>query len=136
MKTANAELQALAAAPTAAAASTALHGLVAQIGETRGTPVHLTASQQSALTAAQLAGPTYSDALLATDLQATGTTATAGDVSAADQAQRARLSSWAALGAGIGPFEALAIAASPAQAGGFALSQTGTDQFLALLLVG
>jgi hypothetical protein len=136
MDTANTELQALAATPTAPSAAAALHGVIAQLGEMRGSPVHLSGSQQSALVTAQLAGTTYSPATLAADLTAAGASATASGVSAADGAQRAHLSGWAALGAGIGPFEALAVATAPTASGGYALGPGPTGQFLTSLLGG
>ena len=132
--TANTELAALALNPKHQEAEVALDGLIGQIGASGGNDITLSPSQQAALITAQLKQATYTSASVAAALNAAGlSTATASGVDTADAAQRKLLPAWNSISPAITPYEALAIAASPSSASGFALTSTQIEKFLTSL---
>ena len=128
--TASAELQNLGMNDSPATAATALEALLAEVRAIGGAPISLTSTQRSSLVNRETAHESYVAAQIAGALDAVGVHATAADVDTADQIERQRLPGIAALGPGISPFEAFAIATSPKAAGGFGLNQTTVSAFL------
>lgn len=129
--TANSELLDLAATPMHHQADIALDGLVGQIAATGGAALTIAPAQRSSLIQEQLKSTTYTTAEIATALKAAGaSSANPPGVAAADAAQRSLLPAWNSIDANITPYEALAIAASPSGASGYALTPAQVAQFL------
>ncbi|MCW3095944.1 MAG: hypothetical protein JWL77_1562 [Chthonomonadaceae bacterium] len=134
--TANAELAAFNANPTTDTATAALNGLLGnvRVGHDRG-GVHLSSTLQTALINAALNHKQYTTDAVAAALQfAARQPVTAAQVMTASQKERGDLPALAASGAGISPFEALAIGGDSDPHGGFQLDQNGLNSYLTYLL--
>lgn len=127
--TANAELTSLSANLNETMANTALDGTLGYISATGGSVSALTANQRKILVSNQVAQISHSSNDIATALIDSGVTADPTLVDDADNYQRTNLNAFYNFN-GLTPYEAIVIAACPANAGGFSLDQTHMDQFI------
>jgi hypothetical protein len=133
--TANDELAAFLASPTTDTATAALNGVLGNIRAGHDQSAHLNDNLRTALINAALSGKQYTaDAVAAALQSASGHPVTTAQVTAASQKQRADLPALATAGAGISPFEALAIGGDSDPHGGFHLDQNGLSSYLTYLL--
>ena len=133
--TANDELAAFSSNPSTDTATAALNGLLGNVRAGHGQGVHLSDALRTALVSAELSRKQYTaDAVAAALQSASARPVDPGQVTAASQKERGDLPALAAFGAGISPFEALAIGGDSDPHGGFHLDENGLSRYLAYLL--